>query len=289
MGQILVEAGLISINQIEIALREQEDCDLRIGEILVAHGWIKQATIDFFAEQWKLLLSKPNKQPLVYYFKKAALLNQEQIKAILRLQKLKHQKVRFHHLAVEQGYIKQKTVDFFLADLFKIHDPKSISIAKPYEVLKDYSRGVKEFAGIDLQKAPMMSVSLRGVVLDGSNLSNIDLSKANLSHSSMIRVNLTQANLTQAILSEANLTNSFMSKSNLQEAHLEKTNFTGANLQGVDFQSSNLSQANFSGADLTKARLPLNYPYDVYYDLNTIFDHDFNPKLRGWKLIKDRT
>ncbi|MGD1918815.1 MAG: hypothetical protein ACFCAD_07950 [Pleurocapsa sp.] len=46
IGQILIEAGLISINQIEVALQEQKYNDLRIGEILVLHGWIQQHTVD---------------------------------------------------------------------------------------------------------------------------------------------------------------------------------------------------------------------------------------------------
>ncbi|MEM8717821.1 MAG: pentapeptide repeat-containing protein [Cyanobacteria bacterium P01_G01_bin.39] len=285
LGQILIEAGLISINQIEIALKEQEERELRIGEILVAHGWIKQSTVDFFAEQWQQLLLKPDKQPLVYYFQQASLLSIEQIEAILRLQKLKHKKARFHHLAVEQGYLKQKTVNFFLAYLFKIYDPKSVSIAKPYEVLKNYSKGIYNFANIDLQKAPMMAVSLRGVILDSSNLSSIDLSKANLSQSSLVRVNLNGANLTKAILTEANLSHSLLTQADLSEAHLEKANFSSAILQQVNLTSSYLAQANFAGADLTKATLPGDFPYEVYYDQNTIFDHDFDPQSGGWTKV----
>ena len=48
MGQILIEAGLISISQIELALQEQAENKLRIGEILVSHGWIIPRTVDFF-------------------------------------------------------------------------------------------------------------------------------------------------------------------------------------------------------------------------------------------------
>ncbi len=286
LGKILIEAGLISINQIEIALREQEETGLRIEEILVAHGWIKRTTADFFVKQWCSLLSEIDKKPLVYYFQQADLLNNEQIKALIRLQKLKRQKVRFHHLAVEQGYLKQKTVDFFLAYLFKIHDAKSISATKPYELLKNYSQGIKDFSESDLRKAKMISVSLEGVVLDGSNLSRIDLSQANLSHSSLIKTNLNLANLTKAILTEVNFTNSFLAQANLREAYLEKANFSSAILHGVDFQSSHLAQANFAGADLTQARLPLDYTDEVYYDKYTIFDHDFNPELRGWKQVE---
>ena len=284
LGEILIEAGLISISQIELALKEQQKHNARIGEILVSHGWIKPETVNFFADQWFELLEQ-EKKPLVYYFKQAFLLNNEQINAVIRLQKLKHKKVRFHRLAVEQGYLKQKTVDFFLAHLFNILDPKSISVAKPYEVLKSYSQGIKDFSGIDFKKAPLMSITLKGIILDNSNLSSIDLSKANLSCSSLIRVNLDRANMTQADLTEVNFTNSLLTQANLQEAHLEKANFTSATLHNVNLQSSYLEKANFAKADLTKAKLSLDYPYDVYYDRQTIFDHDFDPELRGWKLI----
>ncbi len=73
LGQILVEAGLISMSQIELALREQKQSNLKIGEILTLHGWIKQQTADFFAEQWKSLLLEEQKKPLIYYFQQAAL------------------------------------------------------------------------------------------------------------------------------------------------------------------------------------------------------------------------
>lgn len=284
LGQILIEAGLISIGQIEIALKEQKETGTRIGEILVSHGWIDRKTVDFFGDRWNKLL-KQEKQPLVYYFKEAFLLNQEQIDSILRLQKLKHKKVRFHHLAVEQGYIKQRTVDFFLTYLFEIHNPRLICVAKAYEVLNNYSQGIKDFSKINLKKAPLMSVTLKGVILDDSNLSNIDLSKADLSYSSLIRVNLDRANMNRAVLTGANLSQSCLTNANLQETDLEKVDFTAAILQGVNFESSHLAEANFARADLTKARLPLEYPYNVYYDRQTTFDYDFDPELRGWKLI----
>ena len=283
LGEILVEAGLISISQIEIALQEQQQSGLLIGEILASHDWIKQKTVDFFAEQWQKIVRQEQKKPLPYYFKKAALLDERQIKVILKLQKLKHEKVRFHRLAIEQGYIKQTTVDFFLAHLFNVYDPNSISVAKPYEVLRDYVQGKKDFSGVDLSKAPLMSVSLKGVLLNGSNLRKADLSMANLSNSSLIRVNLSLANLTKAILTQVDFSRAFLTRANLQAAHLEKTNFHKAILHEVDFQSAYLAQANFSGADLSKAKLPLNFPYEVYYDKYTIFDCDFNPKLAGWK------
>lgn len=286
LGEILIEAGLIPIHQLELALQEQKQTGMRVGEILVLHGWIEQETIDFFAEKWFEAIAEPEKKPLVYYFQQAKLLNAKQVEAIVRLQKLKYKKARFHRLAVEQGYLKRSTVDFFLAHLFNIYSPKTISVAKPYEILKSYSKSKRDFRQIDLSKAPLMSVSLKEIILDGSNLRKADLSKANLSCSSLVKTNLKLTNFTKAILTKVDFTKSYLTQAIFLEAHLEKANFQSAILHEVNFKSAYLAQANFAGADLTKAKLPSEYPYDVYYDERTAFDCDFDPKLVGWKKIE---
>ncbi len=270
LGEILIEAGLVPISQIELALQEQKHTGLRIGEILVLHGWIEQKTVDFFGEKWCELIAAADKQSLAYYFQEAGLLKKEQVDAIARLQKLKHKKVRFHRLAVEQGYLKPATVDFFLAHLFNIYNPKSISVCKPYEILKRYTEGERDFQKTNFSKAPLMNVTLKAVNLDGSNFRKADLSKANLC---------------KAILTEVNLANSCLTQANLQEAHLEKANLKSAILHEVNFQSAYLAQASFAGADLTNAKLPLDYPYEVYYDQYTCFDNHFDPQLVGWTKI----
>ncbi|MEL6945166.1 MAG: low-complexity protein, partial [Bacteroidota bacterium] len=68
LGEVLIEAGLITASQIEFALQLQYNSDLRIGEILASHNWIDQKTADFFAERWNKLLKQDQKKPLVYYF-----------------------------------------------------------------------------------------------------------------------------------------------------------------------------------------------------------------------------
>ena len=101
LGQILIEAGLISINQIEMALREQQLNGLRIGEILVKRGSIESKTVDFFANRWHNLLIEKEKKTLSHYLQKAGLLDSKKINTIRKLQELKHTKVRFHHLVIE--------------------------------------------------------------------------------------------------------------------------------------------------------------------------------------------
>ena len=48
IGEYLIDAGLIKEAQLSYALAEQKKVNLRVGEIIVQHGWLNQQTIDFF-------------------------------------------------------------------------------------------------------------------------------------------------------------------------------------------------------------------------------------------------
>ncbi len=47
LGTHLLDAGLITLEQLDIALLEQQTRNQRIGEILSSHGWVKQQTIEY--------------------------------------------------------------------------------------------------------------------------------------------------------------------------------------------------------------------------------------------------
>lgn len=285
LGEILIEAGLISASQIEIALQQQAEKKMRIGEILASHNWIEQKTADFFVEHWPKILKAKQKRPLVYYFLQAGLLNKKQIDNLIYEQQQLGSKIRFHRLVVEQGYIKQITVDFFLANVFGIYNSNVFSFAKPYEILSKYNRGQVNFQRTELSKTPMVGVTLKKVYLDGSNMIEANLNSCNLSYSSLIQVNLTHANLMKAILTEVNLARACLVQTNLREAHLKQTNFKKANLQGADLRNAYLFQASFAGANLKQAKLPQEYSYDIYYDSQTCFNPDFAPRKAGWVMI----
>ena len=52
IGEILTMANLLSSSQIELALMDQKAYhNMRIGEIFVLRGWLKQKTVDFFADE----------------------------------------------------------------------------------------------------------------------------------------------------------------------------------------------------------------------------------------------
>ncbi|MGD1918816.1 MAG: pentapeptide repeat-containing protein [Pleurocapsa sp.] len=224
---------------------------------------------------------------MAYKFHDAGMLTRKQINNVLELQKQKQNKVRFHHLVVELGYLKQITVDFFAMTLLKIEESNHTNLASIYKMLEGYAQEKKDFKGLELRKAPLMNVSLKGVKLDSSNMIKADLSKANLSYSSLVQANLSMANLAKAVLTEVDFSGSFLIEANFRDACLEKANFQSAMLEKVDFRGANLAEANFSGAHLKQANLPLHYSYDVYYDEHTYFDYDFDPKFMGWKIIKN--
>jgi uncharacterized protein YjbI with pentapeptide repeats len=285
LGEVLIEAGLITATQIEFALQLQSTSHQRIGEILASHNWIKQQTADFFAEKWADLLQQKQKKPLVYYFRSAGLLSEQQIAALILEQKQQPKPKRFHRLAVERGYLKQITVDFFLANIFKIYNTNVFSFAKPYEILSRYNRGETNFRRTELSKAPLMGVSLKGIQLDGSNLREANLNSSNLSESSFIQTDLALVDLMKAILTGVNFERANLYQANLREAHLKEANFSQANLQGADLREAHLLKAIFAGADLRETQLPAEYPYEVYYDSQTTFDEQFEPEKAGWKKL----
>ena len=285
LGEILIEAGLITVSQIEFALHQQAHTNLRIGEILATHNWIKQETADFFAEKWPKIINQKQKKPLVYYFRHAGLLDDRQIAEIMKEQQLEKKPTRFHRLAVKKGYLKQITVDFFLANIFNIYSSNIFSFAKPYEILSRYNKGETNFRRAELSGAPLAGISLKGIQLDGSILRQANLNSCNLSDSSLIQADMAFANLVKAILINANLKKTNLYQANLKEAHLNEADFSQANLQQSNLTQAHLSNAIFAGADLRGAKLALEYSYNVYYDAATIFSNDFNPEQVGWKKI----
>lgn len=289
LGQLLNEAGLISAQQIEIALRDQFDNPkVRIGQIMSSKGWIKQKTADFFVEHWDSLASQEQKQPLVYYFREAGLLSETDIKIILEKQNNQTKKVRFHHLAVETGLMKQQTVDFFIKNLLisNINERASrkSNFATPYELLKNYIRGETNFQRSQFKKIKLNNVTLKGVNLDHSNLISAELKQANLSNSSLKSVNLLNANLEKAILKEVDFSSSCLNSTNLTDAHLERSNFFQADLKTADLRHSYLVNVAFQGADLRSAKLDGANLEGATYNVETIFDSGFEPSQWGMKL-----
>lgn len=290
LGQLLNEAGLISAQQIETALREQfNNPQIKIGEIMASRGWIDQVTADFFVEEWHKLITQEEKHPLVYYFRKAALLSEEQINLILEEQNNRTEKARFHHVAVQMGLIKQQTVDFLVRNLLILGKRKKTVgkplFATPYELLKNYIRGETNFQRSDLEKIKLNNVTLKGVNLSHSNLMGAELKQANLSNSSLKLANLTSANLEKAILKEVDFESACLNLVNLTDAHLEGANFQQANLREADLRHGYFVNVCLQGADLREAKLHGANFTGASYSAETFFDPEFEPAKMGMQLV----
>ncbi len=121
LGLVLQKAGLISLEQVKIALKAKKTLPhYRIGEILAIRGWIKPETANFFAEQWPHLLVAQKLEPLGQYLKAAGFISDRQINQILEEQTTTH--LKFGDYAVLQGLISQTTLNFFLQQLDLIRE-----------------------------------------------------------------------------------------------------------------------------------------------------------------------
>ncbi len=117
LGTVLQQAGLVSEDQVKIALIQQKQTgnNLRIGEILAFQGRIDLKTADFFAERWSTVTKEKAQQPIGQYLKQAALLNEQQIQEILNEQQ--QSKLKFGEMAIVKGWLKPATVSFFVKHL----------------------------------------------------------------------------------------------------------------------------------------------------------------------------
>ena len=137
IGEILQAADLISANQIAIALEEQsKNPGKKIGEILASKGWIRQETVDFFAQEWKEIVASKSKrrQELGYYLRRAALLNEEQIAMLVDEQRKGSLWIRLGALATIKGLVNQSTIDFFLQHLYP-EQARQSAFVKPKKLI----------------------------------------------------------------------------------------------------------------------------------------------------------
>ena len=118
LGSILVNAGLISPYQLQVALMDQQrlaqiqEPHVKLGEILGLRGWIRPKTADFFVIDFPNLLTSPKKHTLSFYLLEAGLLEPEEVRIILNEQK--RVPLKFGLIAIKKGWVKSKTIDFFL-------------------------------------------------------------------------------------------------------------------------------------------------------------------------------
>ncbi|WP_299489359.1 hypothetical protein [Acaryochloris sp. IP29b_bin.137] len=129
IGERLCASDLISMHQLQTALYEQELYEMmRLGEIMVLHGWVCQQTADFFGDQWPSIAEQAESMLIGGYLHRAGLIDRNQIETILLSQKKTG--LRFGAIAILNGYIQQATLNFFIEQFFPDHIGES-----PYMVV----------------------------------------------------------------------------------------------------------------------------------------------------------
>jgi len=115
LGEILKNAGLVTQAQISKALNHQQELSTRLGEILHIQGVVNIKTIHFMLDNWEKIKHNGYQFPLGYYLQQAFLIDNQQIQIILKEQK--NNQLKFGDIAIAKGWIKQKTINFFLDNL----------------------------------------------------------------------------------------------------------------------------------------------------------------------------
>lgn len=117
LGQMLGEAGLLTAEQVDLIVTLQlDDRTQRFGEIAVQRGFLKQETVDFFAERLPQCVKAPWRYPLGQYLRLAGLLDDEQTSAILIEPRSKRS--RFGEIAVAKGWVEQRTVNWLVKYIY---------------------------------------------------------------------------------------------------------------------------------------------------------------------------
>ena len=107
-------------------------------------------------------------------------------------------------------------------------------------LIKDYSKGRRDFAQQDLNNL---------------NLQKTQLSGGNFYQSKLIQVNFGGADLSGTDFGRAILIKAVLRNANLSRAYLSYTNLEGADLRGADLTFASLNYANLKGANLCGANL----------------------------------
>ena len=153
LGLLLQKADLVSPTEIEIALEDQKECGLKLGEILAQKGWLKKQTADFFVLKWEIMVEKVRRGEAKYKLgeclKEAGLITDLQLKEILELQQ--EENIIFGKLISEKGFLKKSTVDLFVKHLcfynqksFDLQAEETLVSARKLIFLRNYDSAILE-------------------------------------------------------------------------------------------------------------------------------------------------
>ncbi len=139
IGLLLYRVGLITEQELDLVLQIQKDKNygLRFGEIATDLGLVSPDTVRFFAEELPEIVAKGRNLLIGEYLQMAHLITPSQVDYSLEKQRIYPGK-RIGEILVEEGYISQKTLDWFIEFqyLLRSQKGKKISLWDVYEELQ---------------------------------------------------------------------------------------------------------------------------------------------------------
>jgi len=135
--------------------------------------------------------------------------------------------------------------------------------------LKDFNKHRAE----NRAKNPQDTIDLKGINLNGSDLTKIDFMNLDLSGANLKGANLEKAGFIKTKLEDADLSGANLKEANFYKADLSGVDLTNANLEKVCFSLADLSRADFTGANFERTQLSgailmwvRGLPEDVFKD-----------------------
>lgn len=122
IGAHLLEAGLLTSEQLEVALADQErQATARLGEVIQKRGWVKERTIQFLLNQVNnTLVDHPELNACTQLGNnliEAGLLTSAQVDEALQEQKISNK--RLGEILVNHGWVTSQTIEYMMKHLSK--------------------------------------------------------------------------------------------------------------------------------------------------------------------------
>ncbi len=81
LGGYLIEAGLLTADQVDVALNDQQATGMKFGEVLVARGWVKEQTVEWVLQK----VAMPERNAYVRWQREQKTIEKERLRRNPRL------------------------------------------------------------------------------------------------------------------------------------------------------------------------------------------------------------
>lgn len=148
LGMVLNHAGLLSHEELSLIAKTQKDknYEIKLGTITENFGLLSQKTITFFAEELPKIIESNQIMRVGDYLQKAHLITASQIKDLCKKQERLSTPKKLGELIVEEGYISQKTLDWFIEFQYvlKSQQGKNPTFKQIYQELEIVPSGINK-------------------------------------------------------------------------------------------------------------------------------------------------